>query len=213
MKTIFKFSFLKLSTSSVLLLLYIVLSCSRTNPKLPFLGDPVIKGTDTLFPKIKPFDFTDQNGKTISNATFKNKIYVADFIFLSCPTICPKMTIEMKKVHDIYRNNAAVLFLSHTIDPDRDTVEKLKVYASNLKVNENWHFVTGNKDSIFDVATNSYFTTAYKDAKEPGGYIHGGGLMLVDQNGYIRGVYDGTNAAETERLISDIKILLNELKG
>jgi protein SCO1/2 len=79
-----------------------------------------------------------------------------------------------------------------------------------LRVNNNWRFVTGNKDSIFGIATQSYFTTAYPDAKEPGGLVHGGGFLLVDKNRYIRGVYDGTNPIETKRLINDIKLLLKE---
>ncbi|MNK34117.1 hypothetical protein D3C87_526180 [compost metagenome] len=117
----------------------------------------------------------------------------------------------MLRIYEVFRDNPDVLFLSHTIDPEHDTVEKLKDYTVNLGIGPNWHFVTGNRDSIFDMATKSYFMTAYPDAKEPGGYVHGGGFLLVDKNRHIRGVYDGTDPLETKRLIADIKILQEEL--
>lgn len=192
------------------LLLCMLFSCNQKPGKLPFLGNPIVNGKDTIYPKIKDFSFVDQDSTIITNKTFDNKIYVADFIFLSCPTICPKMNFEMNKVYDVYKSNPKVNFLSHTIDPERDSLSKLKAYTKGLGLNKNWHFVTGNKDSIFSIATKSYFTTAYPDAKEPGGMVHGGGLLLVDKNRHIRGVYDGTNPQETNRLIKDIKLLLNE---
>lgn len=195
----------------VILLGLLVISCSPKQEKLPFLGNPTVNGTDTIHPKISDFSFIDQNSTVVTNKTFDNKIYIADFIFLSCPTICPKMNVEMKKVYDAYKDNPEVYFLSHTIDPKNDTTEKLKEYATALKIDDSkWRFVNGNRDSIYSMATKSYFTTAYPDAKEPGGFVHGGGLLLVDKNRHIRGVYDGTDSKETERLITDIKILLEE---
>lgn len=188
----------------------ILWGCKDRQEKLPFLGNPTLKGTDTIYPKIKDFSFLDQDSTVVNNETFKGKIYVADFIFLSCPTICPKMNNELKKVYDVYKSNPKVNYLSHTIDPERDSISTLKKYASSLGVNNHWRFVTGNKDSIFSTATKSYFTTAYPDAKEPGGLVHGGGFLLVDKNRHIRGVYDGTNPIETKRLINDIKLLLKE---
>ena len=196
-----------------ILLSFAFMGCSQKEAKLPYLGNPIVENNDTIYPKIADFKFTNQDKKSVTNKTFAKKIYVADFIFLSCPTICPKMTSEMKSVYDSYKTNPDVQFLSHTIDPERDTVEKLKLYSESMNLNSNWHFVTGKKEDIFSIAEKSYFTTAYKDSKEPGGYVHGGGLMLVDENGHIRGVYDGTNSTETKRLIADIKILLKELKA
>jgi protein SCO1/2 len=190
--------------------LLLLICCSPKKSKLPYLGTPVLSGKDTLYPKIQKFSFTDQDGVEVTNATFKNKIYVADFIFLSCPTICPKMNFELKKVYDVYKNNPSINFLSHTLDPDRDTSTKLKVFKNALGVNNNWYFVTGNKDSIFNIASKSYFTTAYPDSKAPGGLVHSGAFLLIDKNKCIRGVYDGTNTQETNRLIHDIKVLLNE---
>ena len=192
------------------LFLLITIGCSQKPKRLPFLGNPIIKGNDTLYPKINDFSFIDQDSSIITNNTFENKIYIADFIFLSCPTICPKMNFELNKVYKVYKNNPKVNYLSHTIDPERDSISRLKDYKSSLSLNQNWHFVTGNKDSIFNIATKSYLTTAYPYVKEPGGLVHGGGLLLVDENRYIRGVYDGTNPDETKRLINDIKLLLKE---
>lgn len=189
---------------------FLAISCSPKQEKLPFLGNSTVVGTDTIYPKIADFSFIDQDSTIVTNSTFQNKIYVADFIFLSCPTICPKMNVELNKVYKEYKSNPEVCFLSHTIDPENDTVLKLKSFTEAMEVDKNWHFVTGNKDSIYSIATNSYFTTAYPDEKEPGGLVHGGGLMLVDKNRHIRGVYDGTNPEETKRLITDIKLLLNE---
>jgi len=193
-----------------ILLGLLITNCSPKQEKLPFLGNPVVNGNDTIYPKILDFSFIDQDSTAITNKTFEDKIYVADFIFLSCPTICPKMNAELGKVYNIYKDNPQVNFLSHTIDPENDTVPRLKEYTQAMGIGKNWHFVTGNKDSIFNIATASYFTTAYPDAKEPGGLVHGGGLMLVDKNRHIRGVYDGTDSIETQRLIKDIKILLKE---
>lgn len=188
----------------------ILFSCTHRQEKLPFLGNPIVNGKDTIYPKIKDFSFIDQDSTIITNKTFKNKIYVADFIFLSCPTICPKMHNELTSVYNIYKKNANIVFLSHTIDPENDTVERLKAYVKAKGISKNWYFVTGNRDSIYSIATKSYFATAYKDSKEPGGYVHSGGFLLIDKNRHIRGVYDGTNPEETQRLIRDIKLLLSE---
>jgi len=192
------------------LFLCILFSCNQKPEKLPFLGNPIVNGKDTLYPKIKDFSFIDQDSIVVTNKTFENKIYVADFIFLSCPTICPKMHTELSSVYNIYKNNSNILFLSHTIDPEHDTIERLKAYTKSNKISNKWHFVTGNRDSIYSIATKSYFATAYKDSKEPGGYVHSGGFLLIDKNRHIRGVYDGTNPEETKRLIRDIKVLLSE---
>lgn len=193
-----------------ILLVCLLVSCSHKQQKLPFLGNSTVSGNDTLYPKIQNFSFIDQDSAIVTNKTFENKIYVADFIFLSCPTICPKMNTELNQVYNVFKNNPEVGFLSHTIDPERDSIQRLKEYTIAKGINENWHFVTGNRDSIYNIATKSYFATAYKDSKEPGGYIHSGGFLLIDKNRFIRGVYDGTNPQETQRLISDIKILLKE---
>jgi protein SCO1/2 len=191
------------------------LACTKIDTKselpLPFLGEPIINGNDTIPPTIKSFSFIDQDSNIITNSTFSDKIYVADFIFLSCPSICPKMNTEMLRVYNEFKNNDTVLFLSHTIDPENDGVRQLKNFAKSIDVtSKKWHFVTGNQENIYDLAEHSYYSNAYKDSLADGGFTHTGGLLLIDKNRHIRGVYDGTNDLETNRLINDIWILLKE---
>lgn len=193
----------------------LLFSCSNstkeTREKLPFLGEASIVGNDTVYPAIGNFSFLDQDSQIVTNLTFSGKIYVADFIFLSCPSICPKMNNEMIKVYEEFKNNDTVLFLSHTIDPERDSIKRLKLFSETIKVKSNkWHFVTGEKNIIYEMAEKSYFSNAYKDSTAEGGFVHSGGLLLVDKNRHIRGVYDGTDDVETARLIKDIRILLKE---
>lgn len=188
--------------------------CSRhAGVKLPLLGEPLVNRAtgDTIYPVIRPFSFLSQDSTLVSNATFSNKVYVADFIFLSCPSICPKMNASMLQAYKFFNNDTTVLFLSHTIDPERDNIARLKMHANSLGVSsKKWLFVMGNKDSIYSIAEKNYFATAYKDSTAPGGFAHSGGLLLVDKQRHIRGVYDGTEPSETTRLINDIQILLKE---
>ncbi len=194
-----------------LILFGIVTSCSEKLEKLPYLGNPnVVNNVETQH-TINDFSFLNQDSLAITNETFKNKIYVADFIFLRCPTICPVMNMELKRVYDTFKDNENVLFVSHTVDPENDTIPVLKAYSENLEVNpKKWHFLWGEQKDIFDIAKNSYFTQAYEDLDAPGGYAHSGGFILVDKNRHIRGVYDGTNSVDVDRLIKEIVILLNE---
>jgi len=196
---------------SAFLICFFLFGCKDTDAKLPFLGNSQEIDGKLEYPKIKDFTLTNQEGKLVTNRTFAGKIYVADFIFLSCTSICPRMNIQMTKVYEVFKNDPRVAFLSHTIDPDRDTVEKLKQHAEGLGLNDHWQFVTGSKEKIYDLATNSYFTTAYPDARDRDGYVHGGSFLLVDENRHVRGIYDGTNPADTKKLIADINILLQEL--
>lgn len=188
-----------------------LLGCTSKNNRLPILGNQTIVGNDTVYPTIQSFNFINQDSIEVTEKIFDGKIYIADFIFLNCPTICPKMTNEMAKIYEAYKSNPNILFISHTIDPEHDSIPRLKSYAENLGVDsKKWFFVTGNKDKIYLLAEESYFATAYSDSTAPGGYVHSGGLLLVDKNKHIRGVYDGTDPKETDRLKADIKKLLNE---
>jgi protein SCO1 len=199
---------------TVLLLFYIILlvaSCRQTAKRLPILGEPTISGNNKIYPTIADFSLINQDGKTVTNSTFNNKIYVADFIFLSCPTICPKMTKEMYKTYISFASDERIAFISHSIDPENDTIPRLKAYTNNLGVSSaRWHFVTGDQKIILNLAEHSYFSTAYPDSTSPGGFTHSGGLLLVDKYRHIRGVYDGTKPEETQRLINDIQTLLKE---
>lgn len=191
--------------------LLLLVSCKSQVKPLPILGNPTIEGKDTIYPTIKNFSLINQEGQVVSNDNLKDKIYVADFVFLSCPTICPKMTKEMRDAYIAFRTDNRVAFISHTIDPENDSVPRLKSFTNNLGVSApKWQFLTGNQDSIMDLASSSYFATAYPDSTSPGGFTHSGGLLLVDKNKHIRGVYNGTKPEETVRLITDIKKLLKE---
>ncbi len=186
--------------------------------KLPYLGEPTITSheengkliPDTLFPTIPAFSFTNQDGKTVTNQTYDGSIYIADFFFTTCPTICPKMKSELLRVYNAFKNDPRVKILSHTIDPEYDKVEVLHEYAGRLQVSsEKWNFVTGDKDSIYTIA-EYYLCSAEEAPNEPGGYIHSGALVLIDQQKHIRGVYDGTKSEEVDQLIKDIPLLLGE---
>jgi protein SCO1/2 len=141
----------------------------------------------------------------------EGKIYVADFFFTSCRTICPVMKSQMLRVYESTKEMDDVLLVSHTIDPEYDTVALLHDFAERLGVeSEKWHFLTGQKDSIYKVAQTSYFATAMQDNTEPDGFIHSGAFLLVDKKGRIRGKYDGTKEIDVNRLVGDIKRLRNE---
>ena len=194
--------------------------CSEpNNKKLPILGrksiqERTVNGTvkiDTIYHRIDDFKFTNQDSMEVTNNTFKNKIYVADFFFTTCPTICPIMKTQMLRVYEQFKYNDGILFLSHTIDPDYDTVALLHDFAERLGVSsKKWHFVTGQKEYIYEVGQNSYMVTAMEDENEPGGYLHSGAFILVDPDRHIRGLYDGTKEDQVDRLISDIPKFLSE---
>ncbi|MCK0108373.1 SCO family protein [Flavobacteriaceae bacterium S0825] len=158
--------------------------------------------------KIADFSLTNQNGKIITQDDYKNKIYVADFFFTTCQTICPIMTKNMHEVQKQFITDDEVMILSHTVTPDIDTVAQLKRYAKEKDVNASkWNLVTGDKKQIYELARKSYL--AVKDDGDGGPFdmIHTENFMLIDKERQIRGFYDGTDMKEVERLIDDIKIL------
>ena len=187
------------------------LSCTPGEDRLPIFGERQVNGTDTIYHVIAPFQFVDQDSVNITNQTFKGKIYVTDFFFTTCRTICPIMKTQMLRVYEATKDMKDVLLLSHTIDPEYDTVALLHDFAQRLGVESNrWHFITGVKDSIYKIAQTSYFATAMEDKTEPDGFIHSGAFLLIDKEGRIRGKYDGTKEDDVNRLISDIKRLQKE---
>jgi protein SCO1 len=182
----------------------------RTN--LPIIGERLglTASGDTIFPTIPRFAFVDQNRDTVSNGDFEGKIYVVDFFFTHCPTICPKVTAQMLRVYERYKDSASVGLLSHSIDPKRDSVGRLRDYADKLGVKApKWHFVTGERDSIYAIA-DDYFSIAKEDPKSPGGFDHSGRLILVDKKRHVRSFCDGTDAEDVDRFIKDIDNLLRE---
>ncbi|WP_347923128.1 SCO family protein [Pontimicrobium sp. SW4] len=158
--------------------------------------------------QIADFSLTNQNGKTITQEDYKDKIYVADFFFTTCQTICPIMTKNMHEVQKTFIADDEVMILSHTVTPDIDTVAQLKRYANEKDVNASkWNLVTGDKKQIYELARKSYL--AVKDNGDGGPFdmIHTENFMLIDKERQIRGYYDGTDMKDVERLIDDIKTL------
>lgn len=195
------------------MIMSLLTSCEDQNRHLPILGNKEVANNeeDTIYHTIPYFSFIDQDSIIVTPKTFENKIYVADFFFTSCTTICPIMKTEMKKVYDKFKGNEKVLFLSHTIDPGHDSIPVLKSYANSLGVdNTQWHFVTGDREKIFDLAEKHFMISAQEDASAPGGAVHSGAFILLDQKRRIRGYYDGTNKQDVNQLISDIPFLLKE---
>ena len=194
-----------------LVLIASLLSCRSDQKPLPILGYRNIVNDDTVYHSIAPFQFVDQDSALITKETVNGKVYVADFFFTSCRTICPIMKTQMLRVYEVTKNMNDVTIISHTIDPEFDTVALLRDFAVRLGVETSkWHFVTGQKDSIYKIAQTSYFATAMEDKTEPDGFIHSGAFLLIDRMGRIRGKYDGTKETDVNQLIADIKRLRRE---
>jgi protein SCO1/2 len=160
---------------------------------------------------ISDFSFTNQNGKTVTQKEYEGKVYVADFFFTTCQTICPIMTDNMVLVQKAFINNPKVKFLSHSVLPDQDSVPVLKKYALEKGViDAKWNLVTGNKKDIYGIARKSYLVVKTQNASEQYDMVHTENFVLVDTKKRIRGFYDGTKKQDVERLISDIQLLLKE---
>jgi len=196
------------------MLALLLFSCVTKEERLPIFGEREVVGTDTVYHTIAPFSFVDQDSSIITNDTFRDQIYVADFFFTTCRTICPIMKTQMLRVYEATSEMPDVLLLSHTIDPEYDTVALLHDFAERLGVeSKRWHFVTGVKDSIYKIAQTSYFATAMEDKTEPDGFIHSGAFLLIDKKQRIRGKYDGTKEEDVNRLIVDIKRLRRDTEN
>lgn len=164
---------------------------------------------------IGDFSFTDQDGAVFSRKEVKGKIFVAEYFFTTCGTICPKMNQQMQRVHAAFKNNAEVEILSFTVNPEIDTVEQMKRYATaHHASSDQWHFLTGKKEELYHLARTSFFVLKPAEAQNQGDvgsdFIHTNNFVLVDKNLRIRGYYDGTSAKEVNKLIADISLLKNE---
>lgn len=164
------------------------------------------------FHKIPDFTLINQLGDTISQKTFRNKIYITDFFFTSCPGICPQMTSNMYKIQQEFLKDDDVLLLSHSVTPTKDSVSVLKNYAKQNDVIDNkWHLVTGSKTQIYNLGRNHYFVeNDLGEAKDIDDFLHTENFLLIDKNKHIRGIYNGLNRASVAQLIIDIKALQAE---
>lgn len=191
-------------------LLIISPGCSPQPEPLPYIGDRTDLEGNPVQHSISPFSFVSQLGDTISNSFFRGKIYMTDFFFTSCPSICPKVKKQMLRIYEKVQDNPDILLVSHTIDPKRDRVAVLKTYAENLGVDhKKWIFLTGDKEDLLDIA-DDYFVAAYEDPDAPGGFDHSGKILLLDKEGRIRSFCDGTDPPSVDRFMNDIDRLLKE---
>ncbi len=170
--------------------------------------------TDTLYNHIPPFSLIDQNSDTVRQSMVKGKIYVASFFFTRCGTICPKISSQLTRVQDIFRNQADVMLLSHSVDPEHDRPEQLREYAKKYEaIPGKWYFLTGSKQAIYDLALHGYYLpvvdAGVKEGKPDETFIHSEKLVLVDKEGIVRGFYDGTDTKDVDRLILEIRVLLD----
>lgn len=157
---------------------------------------------------IANFSLTNQNGKTVTQKDYEGKIYVADFFFTTCQTICPIMTKNMAAVQNVIKGDDDIALLSHSVTPERDSVAQLKKYALEKGVLDNkWNLVTGNKKQIYDLARKSYLAVEIDENEDPYSMIHTENFILVDKERRIRGTYDGTKEEEIKKLIKDLQVL------
>ena len=197
-------------------------SCSsKKNETLAFVGAQQIIGADTIFHTVPSFTLLNQNSDSISNSDLAGKVYVADFFFTTCPSICPIMTNSLVKVQRAFKGVENFALVSHTVNPDYDREDVLKEYAAKMHADTtNWHFLTGTKEAIYNTAFHGYFANAGEDELAPGGFLHSEYFILVDGHGRVRsgydkqgnvkGVYEGTNDQDVLQLIKKKKKLLKE---
>jgi protein SCO1/2 len=203
--------------------LFLYIAYQFLNPKktLPIYNPSMVNSelVDTTvqhiskYHAIADFSFTNQNGKTITQKDYEGKIYVADFFFTTCPTICPIMQDNMVEIQNAFKNNPKVMLLSHTVMPQIDSVPVLKKYALEKGViDSKWNLVTGDKKDIFYIARKSYLAVKTDTAGELYDMVHTENFILVDEQRRVRGFYDGTKKEDIKRLIEDIHFLLGENK-
>ena len=211
----------------VLLVIFVPLAYFIMNPsvekKLPIIN-PIDVNQEMVDPtllqvgighRIGSFEFENQDGDIISNKEVQGKIYVAEYFFATCKSICPIMNRQMQRIQSAYEKDNRLKLLSFTVDPDNDTPEQLKKYAINHHyIKGKWHFLTGKKEDLYRLARKSYFVLKPSEAQNLGDagsdFIHTNNFVLIDQKQRIRGYYDGTNPKEVNQLIHDIGLVLEE---
>jgi protein SCO1/2 len=178
---------------------------------LPILGEKHLGTKDTIYHTIGNFTLTNQFGEQVSEQTTKNKIYVADFFFATCQSICPQISTNLADVQKAFEKDDDILILSHTVNPFHDTVEVLNKYGISYNAKKGkWHFLTGDKKTIYSLAKKDYLVNAVEDDGSEEGFIHSEFLLLIDKQKRIRGIYDGTDKVQVKKLIDDIKLLKKE---
>ncbi|MBK7148808.1 MAG: SCO family protein [Bacteroidetes bacterium] len=194
-------------------------SCNPPSEKLPVYGNKIARNQseggsnsmDSVDYTIPDFNFWNQDSLPVNIQLIDGKIWVVDFFFTACPSICPKMKKEMLRVYDKYEADSNLVILSFSIDPKRDSVARLHAYASKLGINSSskWHLLTGDKDSIYSIA-EKFLVSAEEDPDAPGGHVHSGNFILVDKQRRLRGYYDGVKTESVDQLLLDIDVLKKE---
>ena len=194
----------------IVLAVVLFTQCKKATVRyLPILGNSRVDSVskDTMYHIIADFKLMDQMGQMVTQDTFKHKVYVANFFFVTCPCICKKMNNELERVQKAFVGNGKVKFVSYTVNPEQDTIPALHEYANlHDAVPYQWYFLRGDKSIVLDLATHSYL------AETDGYLVHSQNLTLIDMEGRIRGVYSGVVPADVDKLITDISLLLKEEK-
>ena len=212
--------------SSIILLGLLVLSCEneiKEERVLPILGQRdveynVVNGeeiADTLYHTVPEFNYLNQDSVMIESTSMKGKIWISDFFFTHCPTICPPMTSQMNRLNkNLSDLSEEVQFMSFSIDPERDTPSRLREYIRAHEINaQNWYFFTGNEEATHRLGIESFLVHAGTDDTQPGGFAHGDIFTLVDREGHVRGIYHGTKEEDVNKLETDARKLLEHEYG
>lgn len=193
---------------------------------LPYFGDHDMQlvddgngalVTDTAYFTVPYFAFINQDSVEVTSDDYSGHVYVTDYFFTTCPTICPMMSAQLSRLQDLLKSVSLwgeAKLLSHTVDPSTDTPNVLRAYGERLNADfTHWNFVTGTEDELYDQAKFGYFLTALPSDTAAGGFFHSDTFALIDRQGRIRGFYDGTSTKEVDQLFSDIQQLVNEPHG
>ncbi|MCA0152278.1 SCO family protein [Winogradskyella vincentii] len=200
----------------IVMIIYSILNVNKPLPiyQPAMVSEELVDSTlqhKAKYHKIADFSLVNQNGEIVTQETYKDKIYVADFFFTTCQTICPIMTDHMYQIQREIINDDDIMLLSHSVTPQIDTVEQLKKYANKKGViDRKWNLVTGDKKQIYELARKSYLAVKTDGSGDEYDMIHTENFMLIDKKRQIRGFYDGTNPEDIDRLIEDIETLKEE---
>ena len=214
LKKIFILSFIIIIPAVIFLLMKF---SGQNHYELPPVDTPKIVGCDSYIindmHKVPAFSMINQDSSIFTEKELKDKIYIAEFFFSTCPTTCVKMTSELLRVQDYFQKNNNIKIVSYSVNPDYDTPEVLKNYASTYGINTDfWTLLTGNKSEIYDIARCGYFVVAKPDEADKANFIHTDKVVLIDKENQIRGYYNATEREDVDRLITEIQILMHEYK-
>lgn len=196
-----------------------IIGCQKKVNNLPYIGfhQPIEKEingkktTDTLYHTVPDFEFINQENQQITQKILENKVTVVNFIFTSCPTICPKQTKQLQEIQEKTKGLNNYQQLSFTVDPKRDSPEILKQFGKKYHANfSNWHFLRADQKIVYNLGMNGFYLGMGKDNLAEGGFFHSSNLVLIDQNKHIRGMYDSFDEKQVKQLVDDIKFLLKE---